>query len=182
MPKVPVPILVVEVPRPFPYESQKAIPQDYNYTHQTVINDLTGVEGNTRSGHCYAPDIAEKVAFEKLSVLVNKELPFKENEQFSRKKKGKNKEAPESTSRPVTEREASKFLKFIKHSEYSVIEQLNKTSVRISLLSLFQNSETHRNTLLKALGEVYVTSNIFIKGIDQLVGNITAGACIAFTD
>ena len=71
---------------------------------------------------CYAPDIAEKVTLEKLSVLVNKEPPSTEMEQFSRDKKGKNKEALESTSKPVTEKEASEFLKFIKHREYSVIE------------------------------------------------------------
>ena len=35
MPKVSAPVLVVEVPRPFLYESQKAIPWDYNcnYTY-----------------------------------------------------------------------------------------------------------------------------------------------------
>ena len=82
----------------------------------------------------------------------------------------------------MTENEACKFLKFIKHSEYSIIEQLNKMPARISLLSLFQNSEVHRNALLKALGEAYVTPTISVEGIDQLVGNITVGACIAFTD
>ena len=73
-------------------------------------------------------------------------------------------------------------MKFIKHSEYNVIEQLNKTPTRISLLSLFQNSKIHRETLLKALGETYVNPTITVDEIDQLVGNITAGACIAFTD
>ena len=49
LPKVPILMLVVEVPRPFPYESKKAIPWDYNcsYTHQTAVNDLTGVGGIT---------------------------------------------------------------------------------------------------------------------------------------
>ena len=73
-------------------------------------------------------------------------------------------------------------MKFIKHNEYSVIEQLNKTPTRIFLLSLFQNSETHRNVFLNALGEAYVTPNISVDGVDQLIGNITIGACIAFTD
>ena len=50
------------------------------------------------------------------------------------------------------------------------------------MLSLFQNSEVHRSALLKALGETYVTPTISVDGIDQLVGNITASACIAFTD
>ena len=56
VPKVSIPVLVVEIPRPFPYESQKAIPWYYNcnYTHQTAVNDLTGVGGITRSGRCYA--------------------------------------------------------------------------------------------------------------------------------
>ena len=67
-------------------------------------------------------------------------------------------------------------MKFIKHSEYNVIEQLNKTSTRISLLSLFQNSDTHRNALLNALGNAYVTPNISVDGVDQLIENITDGA------
>ena len=52
----------------------------------------------------------------------------------------------------------------------------------ISLLSLFQNSEVHRDALLKALGEAHVTPTISVDGIDQLVGNIMVSACIVFTD
>ena len=115
-------------------------------------------------------------------MSINEEQPLKENERLSKEKKGKDKEAPKSSSKPITEKEASEFLKFIKHSEYSVIEQLNKTPTRISLLSLFQNSDAHRNALLNALGETYVTPNFFVNGVDQLIGNITISACIAFTD
>ena len=50
------------------------------------------------------------------------------------------------------------------------------------MLSLFQNSEVHREVLSKTLGEAYVNPTITVDGIDQLVGNITVGACIAFTD
>ena len=59
---------------------------------------------------------------------------------------------------------------------------MNKTSTMISLLSLFQNSDTHRNALLNALGEAYVTPNLSMDGVDHLIRNITTGACIAFTD
>ena len=111
--------------------------------------------------------------------MTEKVVP-KEKERTAREKKDKN--ALEGTSKPVIEKEACEFLKFIKHNEYNVIEQLNKTPVKISLLSLFQNSEVHRNTLLKALGEAYVTPTILVSRIDQLVENITTGACIAFTD
>ena len=75
VPKVLVLVLVVEVLRPFLYESQKAIPWDYNcnYTHQTAAIDLTSVRGITQSGHCYAPDMIEKVAPEKLLTLASEE-------------------------------------------------------------------------------------------------------------
>ena len=61
--------------------------------------------------------MVEKVTLEKLSVPINEE-----KEQPSRKRKGKDKKVLEGTSKPITEKEASEFLKFIKHSEYSVIE------------------------------------------------------------
>ena len=47
------------------------------------------------------------------------------------------------------------------------------------MLSLLQNSELHRNTLLN---KAYVAQNISMKGIDQLVGNIMVGAFIAFLE
>ena len=106
--------------------------------------------------------------------------PPKRKIKLLEKKKDKN--APKGTSKPVTEKEAYEFLKFIKHSKYSVIEQLNKMPVRISLQSLFQSSKTHHNALLKVLDEAYVTPTISVDEIDQLIGNITTSACIAFTD
>ena len=169
VPKVSALVLVVEVPRLFPYESQKIVPWDYsyNYTHHTATTNLTGVGGITQSGRCYAPDMAEKVIPKKLLVPINEEQPSKEKDRLFREKKGKDKEILESTSKPITEKEACKFMKFIKYNEYSVIEQLNKTPVKISLLSLFQNSKIHRESLLKALGETYVNPTIIVDGIDH---------------
>ena len=61
MPKISIPILMVEVSRFFSYESQKVISWDYNcnYTHQIAVNDLTGVGDLTRSRRCYAPGLAK---------------------------------------------------------------------------------------------------------------------------
>ena len=42
----------------------------------------------------------------------------------------------ELINEPVTEVEANEFLKFIKHSEYSIVEQLHKLPIKISLLAL----------------------------------------------
>ena len=124
--------------------------------------------------------MAKKVAPEKLLIPVSEKQSSKEKEQPSKERKDK--KALESTSNSVTEKKISKFLKFIKHSEYNVIEKLNKMPARISLLSLFQSSKTYRDALLKVLGEAYVNPTISIDRIDQLVGNITASACIAFID
>ena len=52
--------------------------------------------------------------------------------------------------------EADEFLKFIKHSEYSIVEQLHKLLAKISLLALIMNSEPHKEAVLKVLKQVYV--------------------------
>ena len=80
------------------------------------------------------------------------------------------------------EKEACEFLKFVKYGEYNIVEQLNKMPARISMLSLLQNLELHRTALTKALDKAYVAYNISVEGIDQLVGNITAGAFISFSN
>ena len=66
--------------------------------------------------------MAKKVIPKKLPVPVNEEQPSKEKERLFREKKGKDNKVLESTSKPITEKETCEFLKFIKHSEYSVIE------------------------------------------------------------
>ena len=109
MPKVSTPVLVVEVPRPFPYKSQKVVPWDYdcNYTNQTSTTDLTSVGGITRSEHCYAHNMTEKVAPEKLLMPTSQEQPSKEKKQPSREKKDK--KAPEGTSKSVIEKKHVNF-------------------------------------------------------------------------
>jgi hypothetical protein len=50
----------------------------------------------------------------------------------------------DEVNKPVSDEEANEFLKLMKHSEYSVVDQLKKTPARISLLSLVLSSELHR--------------------------------------
>ncbi|RDY00988.1 hypothetical protein CR513_15743, partial [Mucuna pruriens] len=59
--------------------------------------------------------------------------------------------------------EAEEFLKLIRHSEYKLLDQMNKTSARISLLSLLLNLETHRSVLLKVLNEAHVAQDIIVE-------------------
>ena len=78
--------------------------------------------------------------------------------------------------------EANEFLKFIKHSEYSIVEQLHKLPTKISLLALMLNSEPYRKAMLKVLKQAYVPHNALIDKIDRLVGNIMIDNYILFSD
>ncbi|KAK5803546.1 hypothetical protein PVK06_031194 [Gossypium arboreum] len=84
--------------------------------------------------------------------------------------------------KPVDEEEAQEFLKFIKHSEYNVVEQLSKQLARISVLSLLLNSEPHRNALLKMLNQAYVANNISVEKLDRWVNNLNTDNFISFSD
>ena len=61
--------------------------------------------------------MTRKVALEKLLVPASEEQLSKEKERSSKEKKDKDKEISEGMGMPITEKEASEFLKFIKHSE-----------------------------------------------------------------
>jgi hypothetical protein len=95
------------------------------------------IGGLTRSGRCFTSEELEN----------------------HRKAKGKNMvelAKTDEVNKPVSDEEANEFLKLMRHSEYSVVDQLKKTPTRISLLSLMLSSELHRNALQKVLNEAYV--------------------------
>ena len=62
--------------------------------------------------------------------------------------RGKDKEV---INEPATEAEVNEFFKFIKHREYSIVEQLHKMPAKISMLVLMLNSEPHMEAMLKVL-------------------------------
>ena len=57
----------------------------------------------------------------------------------------------EPINEPVIEVEVNEFLKFIKHSEYNIVEQLHKLPAKISLRALMMNFKPHRKVVLKVL-------------------------------
>ena len=93
----------------------------------------------THSGRCYAPinleakEGEESVEEDGVKITVTK---------------GKDKKV---INKLVTEAEVNEFFKFIKHSEYSIIEQLHKMLAKIFLLALMLNLEPHREAMLKVL-------------------------------
>ena len=98
----------------------------------------------TRSGRCYTPNC----------------LGEKEGEKHDEKCAIGKDEGPRNEL--VTEAEANEFLKFIKHSEYNIVEQLHKVPAKISLLALLLNSEPHRKAMLKVLKQAYVPYNALL--------------------
>ena len=86
----------------------------------------------TRSGRCYAPVNSGAREWENSTESGGIKIAVS-------KRKDK-----EPMNEPVTKMEANEFLKFIKHSEYSIVEQLHKLPTKISLLALMLNSEPHR--------------------------------------
>ncbi|XP_052874431.1 uncharacterized protein LOC128279513 [Gossypium arboreum] len=82
----------------------------------------------------------------------------------------------------VNEEKAKEFLKFLNHSEYSMVEQLCKQPARISVLAVLLSLEVHRSALMKVLNETYVTNDISINKLDRLVSNISVDNYIFFND
>ncbi|KAK8492494.1 hypothetical protein V6N11_021160 [Hibiscus sabdariffa] len=112
--------------------------------------------------------------------------------EFSKNQKGKahaNKTNKDFDDEPVPEyhesikeSEAEEFLKILKHSEFNVVEQLNRLPARISMLSLLLSSEPHRNTLVKLLNQTFVPKEVSVDMVDRLVGNIAMDNFIPFSD
>ncbi|RDX71630.1 hypothetical protein CR513_48998, partial [Mucuna pruriens] len=61
---------------------------------------------------------------------------------------------------------------------YELLDQMNKTPARISLLSLLLNSESHRSLLLKILYEAHVAQDITMEKFGGYINNITSAILI----
>ena len=121
-----IPRVMIKVPTLFRYTSDKAVP--WNYMNQVVsqepqairvspktnqepsVNDIVGIGGLTRSGRCYASSPSGVKGGEEGTEQSDVEVTVL-------KKKGK-----KSLNEPVSEAEVNEFLKFNKHSEYSIVE------------------------------------------------------------
>ncbi|XP_052485216.1 uncharacterized protein LOC128040491 [Gossypium raimondii] len=118
------PKIIIQKPVSFPYKDSKKVPWNYdcNVTisgKESLVNTSGEDEGfYTRSGKRYDPENARVESGKGKALAV--ELG-----------KAKTDKIKPRVNQPVTENEAREFLKFLKHSEYSVVEQLHKQSARI---------------------------------------------------
>ncbi|XP_016684057.2 uncharacterized protein [Gossypium hirsutum] len=108
--------------------------------------------------------------------------PAEGNFFVAEQKKEKTVESRPLINEPINEEEATELLKFLKHSECSVVEQLHKQPARISVLALLISSEMHRNALMRVLNETYVANDISVNKLDRLVNNISTDNFIFFND
>ena len=144
----------------FLYGSNKAVPSRYAPQKSsenkeeatdidlpsTKVTNITGISGVTRSSRFFvAPDPLVRPTDAKGKTMVvaeetNEASPTLDEDvstgRFA-KKRG------DFGGKKVSMEEASEFLRIIQQSEFKVIEQLNKTPARVSLLELLMSFEPH---------------------------------------
>lgn len=166
--------IVIEIPAPFPYEKDSAVPWKYSTLpsgesspNSSAVTNISGVSGITRSGRMYAP--------ETLRAETSKAAE-------DRGRKGKEKESEMAQGKKTTEQEADEFLMIVRQSDYQIVDQLKQTPAKISMLSLLLSSEAHRTALMKVLSDAHVAQDISVCQFDGIVGNIVAANHLTFAD
>ncbi|XP_040944254.1 uncharacterized protein [Gossypium hirsutum] len=150
------PRIIIKKPATFSYQDSRRVPWNYECNTTVPGKETTkdqGVSANPEPVKGRAITVEQKIAEPVLSI-----------------------------NKLVKEEEAVEFLKFLKHSEYNVVEQLHKQPARIFVLALLLNSEAHRCALMKVLNETYVANDISVVKLDRLVNNISADNFIFFND
>ncbi|XP_019435844.1 PREDICTED: uncharacterized protein LOC109342285 [Lupinus angustifolius] len=156
----------------FPYESDKAVPwvnKEEPTMSPSMVTNIAGNSRITRTRRIYVPPEVERgpsgaaKGKEKFLEHIEKDIEVA---------------LPEGVSND----EACEFLKFTKQSEYRVVDHLNKTSARISLLSLLMSSKAHKNVLLKVLNQAHVSHDITTDKLGGIVNNVVADNYISFRD
>ncbi|XP_040940229.1 uncharacterized protein [Gossypium hirsutum] len=169
--------IIIQKPAVFSYKDSKRFPWNYDCnvtilrkeSSASALKEDQDVGSHTRCGRRYD--------------LINACIePVKGKALMVEQKKGKVVEPELPVNEPVREKEVKEFLKFLKHSEYSVVEQLHKQPARISVLALLLSSEVYRSALMKVLNETYVANDISVNKLDCLVSNISADNFIFFND
>ncbi|XP_039003091.1 uncharacterized protein LOC120129722 [Hibiscus syriacus] len=152
----------------FPYKDNKQVPWRYDCQmregakKQEEINEVGHL---TRSGRFFFKEPEKKIAAEKGK---NVDVQIKEDELIINEL-GLNDETVE-------------FLKFLKHSEFGVVEQLHKLPASISDLSLILSSEAHRNVLIKVLDHTFVSKELPTEKLERLVAKMQADNIVSFSN
>ncbi|KAI5408748.1 hypothetical protein KIW84_054545 [Lathyrus oleraceus] len=136
----------------------------------SVVDNVGGPGGFTRSGRLFAPQPLRDNNSEALAKAKGKQAVVDEEPA--------QKEVPEGSF----EKDVEEFMKIIKKSDYKIVDQLNQTPSKISILSLLMCSEAHRNALLKMLNMAYVPQEISVNQLEGVIANVSTRHGLGFTD
>src|SRR3954469_14496891 len=160
---------IIPIRGPYPLDQMKAVPWEYETDTNTAVSSIIGPGGMTRSGRIFKTAQVQPTSSGNLTQSGEQVVTRPIDEAEPKDKETSNKDAEE-------------FLALIKKSDYRVVDQLQQTPSKISLLSLLIHSEKHRDALMKILNAAHVTKDITVNQFDGMVANLTAGACLGFSD
>ncbi|XP_027348295.1 uncharacterized protein LOC113859812 [Abrus precatorius] len=158
-------------------DNQKGDQTEGVSSNTLAISNIAGVGGMTRSCCIYTPEELRKEQTREMERSSKGKAKLGDSEDMNERKMLEIKK-----KKAVSDEEAYEFLKFIKQSEYQVVEQLNCTPTKISLLSLLLNFEPHRKILMRVLNEAHVNHDITIDKFGGIVSNIASNNYLTFTD
>ena len=149
------------------------------------VTNITGLSSITRSGRVFVPpSLPIQPANTKRKAMMTEGQNVKvipaPDEDVPTKDLSNGRE--DCGKKEVSLEEAGEFLHIIQQSEFKVIEQLNKTPARVSLLELLMSSEPHRALLVKVLNEAHVAQDISVEGFGGIVNNITTNNYLTFAE
>ncbi|XP_050896935.1 uncharacterized protein LOC127103747 [Lathyrus oleraceus] len=175
----PIVPLVITIPMSFPFNDTKAVPWVYDstlYIHgQRVQEDpmasnepmasIADTGGVTRSGRTFAPV-----------------PPQIDNGGTSNQEKGNQIEVDQQRKDSLPTSKVDEFLRIIKRRNYRVVNQLNQTPSKISIMSLLMCSDAHRDALVKFSRDAHKPQEIFVYQFEGVVINIAANMSLGFND
>ncbi|XP_017632101.1 uncharacterized protein LOC108474625 [Gossypium arboreum] len=155
-----VPKVIIHKLVSFPYKDNKRVP--WNYNCNVTMPEKEDIASASK-------EVQDEGSYTRSGKRYDVEGVGVEPAKAKACDKGKGTEI--LVNEPVKEEEAREFLKFLKHSEYSVVEQLCKQLARISILALLLSSKVHREALMKVLNETYVTNDISVNNLNAFKYN-----------
>lgn len=158
--------MVVHIPTQFPFDSTKVVLYNYHVIvyvgnkpivlKETSVMNIAEPSSMTHSGRVFHPDVSRKKAVKKVVE------PPKGKDVIAELGEGPSK-------RNVTLENKKELLNTIKKCVYKVVDQLNQTPSKVSIMSLLMSSDARKTALMKYLNEAYVTEDISVNQFDNVV-------------
>src|SRR3954471_10134286 len=181
--------IIITQPGPIPYSSDKAIPWSYgaevfvqgvkqeleydkvSENDNPDVGNIAGTSKVTRSGRVFSPEISPNVTSPAVTITPNADVhgkgPLHE---------------PETVTRNTPSEETNEFLKYIRKSDYDIVEQMGHTPSKISMLSLLSCSKTHAKAMMKFLEAAHVPQEISVTQFENCMANLTTDNYLGFSD